>query len=276
MEFTFVSIAATKPSTPNPFDVTLLILSGIEIHLSSHFIVPNTHFIVLRTLAMETADGGAVGIVKDDNSWQVPGGIVGSSVVCSLPAGRLVGAGVDTLVPVVELCDGGVVGIPDGYREREVNGGVEDTSLVNRPQCVAFDVPLEPEGQPITVVKEGTPYVLWSKLDAHCPVSKFSQCTALGIPCFVLPNPKFKPLKCTHCNERDLTCDFFPPLHGAPPIKLPKNCVECQMAHQKCLAGQSPNKCHRCFTTNLVCRFIPNGQGARTDLKQHLFPKKNE
>ena len=68
MEFTFVSIAATKPSTPNPFDVTLLILSGIEIHLSSHFIVPNTHFIVLRTLAMETTDGGAVGIVKDDNS----------------------------------------------------------------------------------------------------------------------------------------------------------------------------------------------------------------
>ena len=30
MEFTFVSIAATKPSTPNPFDITLLILPVIK------------------------------------------------------------------------------------------------------------------------------------------------------------------------------------------------------------------------------------------------------
>ena len=36
--------------------------------MSSHFIVPNTHYIVLPTIALETADGGAVGIVKDDNS----------------------------------------------------------------------------------------------------------------------------------------------------------------------------------------------------------------
>ena len=201
---------------------------------------------------------------------------MGSSVARSRSAGLLVCAGVDAFVPVVELGDGGVAGIPEGYGVREVNGGVQGTSLVNRPPCVPLDVSREMAGPPIAVVKEGNPYVVWSKLDAHRPVSKCSQCTALSIPCFVLPHPKFKPLKCHHCNERDFTCDFFPPFRGAPPIKLPKNCVECQMAHQKCLAGHSPNKCHRCFTNNLVCRFIPNGQGARTDLKSHFFLKKKE
>ena len=68
MEFTFVSIAATKPSTPNPFDVTLLILSVIETHFELTLHCSQHPLIVLRTLAMETADGGAVGIVKDDNS----------------------------------------------------------------------------------------------------------------------------------------------------------------------------------------------------------------
>ena len=188
----------------------------------------------------------------------MPGGIGGSfsvdranGAVVAVGVAVMVRSGIavaDAAVPVPEPSDRGIVGIAEvdgaGQVPREVHGRGRGHDPQLPPIGCSFRC-VTGTGRTSRHRGQSGKSLRRVKQTGRTPSStKCGQCTALNIPCIAFSKQIFKPLRCNHCNEKDLTCDFLPPFRRTPRMKLPKNCVECQMSHQKCSPGSSPNKCH--------------------------------
>ena len=92
-------------------------------------------------------------------------------------------------------------------------------------------------------------------------------CIRRGTPCVV--TEKFgtkKRDRCDGCVEHHDECSFAPPLLLPPPLKLARNCANCQRAHQRCKFDTRNDACIRCRSRGLACEFKPCAQGQQNNI----------
>ena len=99
---------------------------------------------------------------------------------------------------------------------------------------------------------------------------KCTNCTKSGISCTVSSKSSsgIKQTRCDKCELDGVACLFTRLLSGRPPppLKVAKNCIHCQIAHQSCAFNGLEDTCLRCQKLGLECLFKVSSQGSRKDL----------
>ena len=115
-------------------------------------------------------------------------------------------------------------------------------------------------------------FIDWKKV-ASCSSTGVSQPSYTqwlrgGVPCTTaFSTNKFKAARCVGCLLGDTFCYFCPPFLCTPPGKHPKNCLCCQVSHQRCLTDTNTDWCVGYHHQSLSCVRVSPEQGSWSDLK---------